>query len=66
MMDDKFLEGLDDILNNGIKRCAICGIEIDEETDSGWEVFVDGGKFTQSICIWCDQLMNGWTEKVED
>ena len=45
---------LDDIRSNNIKRCAICGIPITPDNDSGWEVFVEEGRKTQPICGWCE------------
>ena len=40
--------------SNHIMRCAICGIPITKENDSGWEIFVGDGKYSQPICCWCD------------
>jgi hypothetical protein len=45
---------LDDIHSNHIQRCAVCGIPITVDNDSGWEIFVGDGKTTQPICAWCD------------
>jgi hypothetical protein len=45
---------LDDIHSNHVKRCALCGIPINVDNDSGWEIFVEDGKTTQPICAWCD------------
>ncbi len=45
---------LGDIRSNNIRRCAYCGIPINKDNDSGWEVFIKDGKTTQPICGWCD------------
>jgi hypothetical protein len=47
---------LDAIHSNNDFRCARCGEPITEETYTGWEVFVDKGAVTQSICKWCDLI----------
>jgi hypothetical protein len=36
-----------------IPFCADCKMPITVENNSGWEVFVEGGK-TQSICLECN------------
>ncbi len=67
MEEELTLKGLEDITSNGVKRCAICGIPINPNNDSGWEVFVEGGKKTQPICGWCDATWQptGKSEKEE-
>ena len=45
--------------SNHIMRCAICGIPITKENDSGGEIFVGDGKYSQPICGWCDSERYG-------
>jgi hypothetical protein len=47
------LDGKNPIESNGNKWCARCKMKITPENDSGWEVFVEGGK-TQPICVFCN------------
>lgn len=57
---------LDDIHSNHVKRCALCGIPITVDNDSGWEIFVGDGKTTQPICGWCDVEHSHSGEKQPD
>ena len=52
MTDESIRLNIDANTNNGKNVCAYCDVLINKSSDSGWEVFLEGGK-TQSICIWC-------------
>ena len=49
---DGKMVALEDLEN--LVTCARCGVQITEENDSLWRVFVEGGK-TQSVCLACNK-----------
>lgn len=52
--------------SNNVPYCAVCGIPISRENDSGWEIPVGKGKYFQPICCWCEiDYFSGPKEKEE-
>lgn len=62
MIDDGYGKTLgaggQEIKSNNLPLCGTCGWPVDEDNDSGWEVFTADGVTTQPQCVACNHESN--------